>query len=169
MVHAHLSRLGRLRKICSDHNHPFLSPNTSAGKARRDKLLLAEINPLLVRRGRLYPGEANERHRRLLRTQRAAYTSSRARIPPLVKRAAVSPAMSGSNRLMHSIINPAPAYPVIPTGQRYYRRGPGPSFSRNILISSSLIGVGLIVLAIHMLRTASETPISAAIRGMLWS
>ena len=67
------------------------------------------------------------------------------------------------------IINPAPAYPVIPTGQSYYRRGPGPSFSRNISISSSLIGVGLIALAIHMLRTASETPISAAIRGMLWS
>ena len=108
---------------------------------------------------------------RLLRTSgsRVAYTSSRARIPPLVKRVAVSPVMSGSNRLMHSIINPAPAYPVIPTGQSYYRRGPGPSFSRNILISSSLIGVGLIVLAIHMLRTASETPISAAIRGMLWS
>src|SRR6516225_9436007 len=55
VVHAHLSRLGRLRKICSDHNHPFLSPNTSAGKARRDKLLLAEINPLLVRRGRIIP------------------------------------------------------------------------------------------------------------------
>ena len=70
VVHAHLSRLGRLRKICTDHNHPFLSPNTSAGKARRDKLLLAEINPLLVRRGRLYPGEGNERHRRLLRMQR---------------------------------------------------------------------------------------------------
>ena len=116
VVHAHLSRLGRLRKICSDHNHPFLSPNTSAGKARRDKLLLAQINPPLVRRGRLYSGEADERHRRLLRTQRAAYTSSRARIPPLVKRVAVSPVMSGSNRLMHSIINPAPAYPVIPTG-----------------------------------------------------
>ena len=53
VVHAHLSRLGRLRKICSDHNHPFLSPNTSAGKARRDKLLLAQINPPLVRRGRI--------------------------------------------------------------------------------------------------------------------
>ena len=80
----------------------------------------------------------------------AAYTSSRARIPPLVKCVAVSPVMSGSNLLMHSIINPALAYPVIPTGQSYYRRGPGPSFSRNILISSSLIRVGLIVLAIHI-------------------
>ena len=94
----------------------------------------------------MYSGEADERHRRLLRTQRAAYTSSRARIPPLVKCVAVSPVMSGSK----SIINPAPAYPVIPTGQSYYRRGPGPSFSRNILISSSLIVVGLIVLAIHI-------------------
>jgi hypothetical protein len=45
--------MGRLRKICSDHNHPFLSPNTSAEKARRDKLLLAEINPLLVRRSKI--------------------------------------------------------------------------------------------------------------------
>jgi hypothetical protein len=80
----------------------------------------------------------------------AAYTSSRARIPPLVKCVAVSPVMSGSNLLMHSIINPAPVYPVIATGQSYYRRGPGPSFSRNILISSSLIVVGLIVLAIHI-------------------
>src|SRR5215475_11648721 len=44
-----------------------------------------------------------------------------------------------------------------------------PYLSRNLLISSSLMGVGLIVLAIHMLRTASETPKSAAIRGILWS
>jgi hypothetical protein len=44
-----------------------------------------------------------------------------------------------------------------------------PLLSRNLLISCSLIVSGLVVLAIHMLRTASETPISAAIRGMLWS
>jgi hypothetical protein len=45
----------------------------------------------------------------------------------------------------------------------------GAALSKNLLISSSLIAVGLAVPAIHMLRATPETPISSAIRGMLWS
>jgi hypothetical protein len=40
---------------------------------------------------------------------------------------------------------------------------------KKFLISSSFIAVGLAVPAIHMLRATPETPISSAIRGMLWS